>query len=432
MEDLPPFDAQAERVVLGCILLDAALYHDASAKLRVEDFFLASHRIIYERMGQLSAKGCSIDFVTLQQIMGQDEIFAVGGVSYITSLTDGLPRRLAVDEYAAIVAEKSMLRKVKQICAQAVAKADAQNESAEVLLNRTISALEDAVLTNTADADLESVGQWLDKNDVFAERKKGVETGITDYDELTFGMHAGELTVFAGRTSMGKTSFCGTIAWQMALRGRHVAVFLNEQQKASFIGRMLCGRSGVGFNNYRRGQLDWVERQYIEDAVKEFRTLGIYIDQRSSMSVGSIRAKAARLKRSGELDVILIDQHSRVNGEGIYVKGMRGDEVIGEKVSAIKGIAVDLDVPVGLFHQLNRDTTKNDEGRPTLSNLKNSGATEEHADNVALFHRPGYYKRDDTKKDEAEIIIAKQRDGETGTVHCEFVGYNCMWRNKGK
>jgi replicative DNA helicase len=433
MTEQANFDAHTEQVVLGCILLDASLYAEASSRLRVDDFYLASHRMIFERMGQLDRDHRAIDFVTIQQVMGQDELKAVGGVSYITSLTDGLPRRLAITEYATIVAEKSMLRRIERVCAQTAARAAAGDTSAESILNTAIRDLEDATLSNSSDQDLHSVGQWINENDIFAQRTPGLKTGIDEYDELTYGLHKGELTMFAGRSSMGKTSHCGTIAWEIARRGHSVAVFINEQAERSFIGHMLCGRAGVSYNAYRRGTLDWVERQYIESTREEFRKLPIFIDQRSSMSVASIRAKSARLKRSGELDVVLIDQLSRVSREGIFEKGMRTDEVIGGKVSAIKGMAVDLDVPVGLYHQLNRATTKNEGGRPSLENLKNSGEIEEHADNVALFHRPGYYdQRDSTLKGKDEIIIAKQREGPVGVAECEFVPETCCWRNRKK
>jgi replicative DNA helicase len=433
MTEQANFDAHTEQVVLGCILLDASLYAEASSRLRVDDFYLASHRMIFERMGQLDRDHRAIDFVTIQQVMGQDELKAVGGVSYITSLTDGLPRRLAITEYATIVAEKSMLRRIERVCAQTAARAAAGDTSAESILNTAIRDLEDATLSNSSDQDLHSVGQWINENDIFAQRTPGLKTGIDEYDELTYGLNKGELTMFAGRSSMGKTSHCGTIAWEIARRGHSVAVFINEQAERSFIGRMLCGRAGVSYNAYRRGTLDWVERQYIESTREEFRKLPIFIDQRSSMSVASIRAKSARLKRSGELDVVLIDQLSRVSREGIFEKGMRTDEVIGGKVSAIKGMAVDLDVPVGLYHQLNRATTKNEGGRPSLENLKNSGEIEEHADNVALFHRPGYYdQRDSTLKGKDEIIIAKQREGPVGVAECEFVPETCCWRNRKK
>jgi len=427
-----PANVDAEKTILGAVLLDNEAFAEAEEKLNSEDFSLDAHRRIFLRMAELMHKQRAVDIVTLaNELLRNHEIEAVGGVGYLASLTEGLPRRPVIGEYIRIAKDKSMLRKVMLACSSAVSRAADQFDTAHQVISRLQNDVEDIVNGGMQGSDMESVGQWLCKNDVFAERVPGIKTGIDDYDEMTYGLHKGELTVAAGRTSSGKTSHCGTIAWEIARRGHCVGVFINEQAKPSFMGRMLCGRSGVSFTAYRRGTLDWVEKQYIENTLEEFKKLPIFWDQRSSMSVASIRARAARLKRSGELDVVLIDQLSRISGEGIYVKGMRSDEVIGEKVSALKGIAVDLDVPVVLYHQLNRETTKQDEGRPTLANLKGSGAIEEHADNVSLFHRPEYYKRDDpTLKGKAEIIVAKQRDGETGTVHCEFLAETTCWRNR--
>jgi replicative DNA helicase len=426
-----PAAVDAERTILGAVLLDNAALYTTEQSIREDDFSLDSHRRIYLRMKGLFNAGRSVDIVTLAaELDAHKERESIGGVAYLASLTEGLPRRPMIEEYIRIVKDKSLLRKLMLICSAGVARAADQGETALEVMGAVMSQLNSVEDSNLQGADLESVGQWLNQNDVFAERVPGIYTGIDDYDEMTFGLHPGELTVFAGRTSSGKTSHCGTIAWQMARRGKCVAAFINEQQKQSFAGRMLCGRAGVSFKTYRRGLLDWVEKQYIEDVVKEFKTLPIFWDQRSSMSVASIRAKAARLKRSGELDVILVDQLSRISNEGLWQKGMRSDEVIGEKVSAFKAMAVDLGVPVALYHQLNRETTKNEENRPTMVNLKGSGSIEEHADNVALFHRPGYYKKEAGNETDAEIIVAKQRDGETGIVHCEFIGASCLWRNK--
>jgi replicative DNA helicase len=429
-----PANIDAEVTILGAVLLDNAAFEEAAEKIQSDDFSLDSHRRIFLRMADLMRTRRSVDIVTLaHELSKHKEIESIGGVAYLASLTEGLPRRPVIGEYIRIVKDKSLLRRLMGICSMAIARAADQGESALELLSVTMQNLSDIESSGMQGSDLESVGQWLSKNDVFEERKPGIFTGIDDYDQMTFGLHPEELTIIAARTSMGKTAHCGTITWKMAVGGKCVAAFINEQSKHSFIGRMLCGRSGVSFKSYQRGQMDWVEKQYIQDAEQEFRKLPIFWDQRSSMSVASIRAKAARLKRSGELDVILVDQLSRVSAEGIYQKGMRGDEVIGEKVSALKGIAVDLQVPLVLYHQVGRGAIKNQDSRPTLADLAESGKIEQHADNVAFLHRPGYYNRDDESlKYKAEIFIAKQRDGETGSVECEFVGYNCLWRNKSK
>jgi replicative DNA helicase len=422
-----PANIDAEKTILGAVLLDNQALAEAEEKINADDFSLDSHRRIFLRMSELARARHQVDIVTLANDLTQHkEIESVGGVAYLASLTEGLPRRPVIGEYLSILKDKCLLRRTMMICSGGVAEAADQGRTGMEVISRVIADLEDVIFHNDRGSDLESVGQWLSQNDVFAERVPGIFTGIDDYDQMTFGLHPGELTVIAARTSVGKTSMAGTLALNIGKRGKQVAVFANEQRKASFIGRMLCGSASVSYDTYRRGRLDWVEKQYIEEAITAFRVLPIYIDQRSSMSCPSIRAKASRMKRSGELDLVIVDQLSRLTGEGIYQKGMRGDEVIGAKVSYLKGLAEDLTVPVVLFHQLNRGTLKNEGQRPSLENLKNSGECEEHADNVILLHRPDQ----SATKLEAEVIIAKQRDGATGTIHCEFVPQTCLWRNK--
>ena len=426
-----PANIDAERTILGAVLLNVEAHAEIADKVKPDHFLLQSHQFIFERMTELVGAGRAVDIVTLAESLAQHkEIEAIGGVSYLASLTEGLPRRPVISEYIRIVKDKALLRRIMAVCSLTIARSADQSETGLDVLSSALDKLSDLEYSAMDGAELESVGQWLDQNDIFEERIPGIPTGIKAYDELTGGLHPGELTIFAGRTSMGKTSHCCTVSWQIAKRGYQVGVFINEQQKSSFIGRMLCGRSGVSFKSYRAGALDMIERVYIQDARDEFRKLPIFIDQRHSMSVSSIRAKAARLKRTGELDVILIDQLNRVSNEGFWEKGKRGDEIIGDKVSAIQGIGQELEIPVILYHQLNRETTRNEEGRPTLVNLKNSGAIEEHADNIALLHRPGYYTRSKEDENKAEIILAKQRDGETDTVGCEFLGYNCLWQDR--
>ncbi len=430
--DHVPANLEAEKVLIGAVLIDNAYHVEAAEKLAADDFFLDSHRRIFLRMTGMLNAGRPVDIVTLSaELDRHSERDAVGGTAYLAGLTEGLPRRPVIGAYIEIVKDKSVLRRVMQATGRAYQNAQDGARPALDILSDAIRDLEDVSMNGQQNADLESVGQWLDQNDVFAKRVPGIYTGIDEYDEMTYGLHPGELTVVAARTSVGKTAHAGTLSWQISTRGKSVAVFLNEQAKASFIGRMLCGAASVPFENYRRDRLDWAEKQYIDDTVARFRTLPLYIDQRSSMSVASIKAKSARLKRNGELDLILVDQLSRVSRDGLYEKGMRTDEVIGEKVSALKAVAVALQVPLLLYHQLGRASVKNQDARPTLVDLAESGKIEQHADNVLLLHRPGYFNRDDPElKDKGELILSKQRDGPTGTVHCEFISEFCLWRNR--
>jgi replicative DNA helicase len=427
--DQLPCNIDAERVILGAVLLDSAAFHDAEASLSADDFSLDSHRRIFLRMADLMHAGRAVDIVTLAAELDRNkERDAIGGVAYLASLTEGLPRRPVIEEYIRIVKDKSLLRKMMQVCSQSIALAADQSKPALDVLGETMARLSDIEDSSLKGADLESVGQWLNTNDIFAQREPGIKTGIDDYDELTMGLHPGELTIIGARTSMGKTSFACTLSWQIAKRGKAVAAFINEQRKESFVGRMLCGVAGVSFKAYRENRMDVFEKMYIEEAVQQFKMLPIFWDQRSGMSVASIRAKSARLKRSGELDVVIVDQLSGISNEGFYEKGKRFDLIVGDKVQALKDMAMDLGVPLVVYSQVTRASTKNKDFRPTLSDLKESGNIEDKADNVDFLHRPKYYDRESTDHD--EIIRAKCRDGETGIVKCEFVPQCCLWRNK--
>lgn len=424
-----PANIDAERTILGAVLLDNSALTEAEEKLRADDFSLDSHRRIFLRMMELGRAGGSVDIVTLANLLAaKKEVESVGGVAYLASLTEGLPRRPVINEYIAIIHDKSMARRIMAACSAALSRAEDQSETALEVLGKLQSDLTDVEQSNGHGNDLESVGQWLNANDVFAERLPGIFTGIEAYDELTYGLHDGELTVVGARTAMGKTSHACTLTWQIARRGKSVAVFLNEQHKKSFIGRMLCARANVSFKSYRRGTLDWVEKEYLNEAVTEFKTLPIFWDSRSIMSITSIRGKSKRLKRSEDLDVILIDQLTGVSNEGFWEKGKRGDEIIGDKVKAIKVLGMDLSVPVILYHQVGRQGLKNKDSRPTLADLQDSGKIEQSADNVDFLHRPSYYER--TSEEPDEIIRAKCRDGETGIVKVEFVPQCCKWRDR--
>lgn len=426
-----PSSVDIERTLLGSILLESDKLADARDKVRSEDFSTDSHRRIYRGMIDLSGSASVVDLMTLSNHLNKTkEIGAVGGVAYLAGLSEGLPRHLAVDDYARIIKDKSVLRQIILTCQATIARASDQSDSALDVLAYHEGKLETIANSSEESSDLESVGQWLKQNDVFAERVPGIMTGIDDYDELTGGFQPGELTVIAGRPGAGKTSNACTLTWQIASRGKSVATFINEQRKQSFAGRMLCGRGGISFKHYVRNQLDWVEKQYIEDAMRDFKTWPIYWESRTPMTIASIRAKCRRLKRGDDLDILIVDQLSGLSNDGFWEKGKRSDEIIGAKVKALKGVGVEMGIPVVVYVQLNRESTKGSDTKPVLSSLKGSGEIEEHADNVDLLHRPSYYDRN--SKDDDLIIRAKSRDGETGDVHCEFVPSMCLWRNKKK
>jgi replicative DNA helicase len=426
-----PANVDAERTILGAILLDNAAHAEATERLQPDDFSLDSHRHIFLRMCELMDSQHAVDIVTLSNSLSRNkEIQSVGGVAYLASLTEGLPRRPVIDEYIRIVKDKSLLRKLMVTCSKTIERAADQGESAISLISEAADSLKNIELNGLGGDDLESVGQWLDTNDVFAQRAPGIFTGIDQYDDLTYGFHPEELTIIAARTSQGKTSMACTLAWSIARSGKSVAIFLNEQRKSSFMGRMLCGRSGVSFKSYLRGQLDYVEKNYIQEAIKEFKILPIFWDERSNMSLSNIRGKSRRLHRSGDLDIVLVDQLSGISNEGVERK-MRTDEKLGFKAHALKDLSMDLKIPVILFHQLSRETVKNEDSRPGLQNLKNSGELEEIADVVSFLHRPSYCNhKDDQLVGKDEWMVAKNRDGPTGIAQVTFIPECVRWGNR--
>jgi len=425
-----PASIDTERSILGGILLDANAYHEAAEKLRSDDFALDSHRRIFKCFELLARSKRAIDIVTLGELLQQrKETESVGGMAYIFSLTEGLPRRLSIAEYVRIVKEKSMLRQAIGACSKAITRAADQSEDAQAVISESIRDLEDVLFNDAGDSDLESIGQYVANTDVLAARQPGIMTGFAKYDEMTYGLHRGELTIVAGRTSMGKTAFAASLVRSLGKRNVAVAAFVNEQKKQSFLGRMLCGHTHISFKRYRRNDLSDIERHYIRGALEEFRMLPIFWDFRSNMGIPSIRAKSQRLKRTEGLDdlVVVIDQLSGLNFDGIAVEKGRSDVTIGRQVKALQNMANDLDVPVVLFVQVGRGAIKNQSHRPTLADLAESGKLEQHADNVAFVHRPSYYDRE--SQDDDEVILAKQRDGETGVISCRYVAECTSWED---
>lgn len=428
-----PASLDAERTILGAVLLDSAAFTEASAYLRPDDFAHNAHQRIFTRMGAMVAAGKPVDLVTLSEDLHKSkELGAVGGVAYLSSLTEGLPRNLEVREYCNIVRDKSMLRRVILVASDAITLAADQTEAAESVLHRVTSDLT-AVLDGAKNqSEMQWIGNYLDEEDPMQPRERGVPTGLRRWDDITDGLHKDELTVIAARPGMGKTALAVQLTQNLAFAGRTVGLFINEQRKKSAMGRMLCQRSGAWFERYRKNELSAVEQQYVRDAIKDFRSAPIFWNDESQITVPGMRAAIARMQRKGmNVEAVIVDQLSHIPDDGFRREGMRGDQILGAKVLSIKRMAQDLHVPVILFHQLNRETESSADKKPTLKSLKNSGEIEEHADNVAFLFRESYYDPDkEDGETRAEIIQAKQRDGRIGTAKVAYQPECCRWRDE--
>jgi replicative DNA helicase len=432
-----PANVDAEKTILGAILLDNAAHSEAAERLEADDFSLDSHRRIYIRMCELIDTQRAVDIVTLaNELARYKEVEAVGGVAYLASLTEGLPRRPVIEEYVRIVKDKSLLRKLMLICSSAIARAADQSEDAIGVLDITESQLLEVSEKGLAQG-LESLDKIVANSfgsidNLYKQSREvtGVATGYIELDRMTSGLQKGELIIIAARPSMGKTALAINIAQNAALlHGNKVAIFSLEMSKASLLRRMLASQAGVDQQKLQKGFLGREDHDKLQTALGQLVESHIFIDDSAGISLAEMRAKARRLRQNaGGLDLVVVD-YLQLMTASVPSGGRKGYENRTQEVSAIsrglKAMAKELDVPLVALSQLSRASERRGEDkRPMLSDLRESGSIEQDADVVAFIHREAYYNRSEemseSDKAKSEIILAKQRNGPTGTVNLYF------------
>ncbi|OLE11226.1 MAG: replicative DNA helicase [Acidobacteria bacterium 13_1_20CM_4_56_7] len=426
-----PANIEAERSILGAILLDNLAYNQAAEHLKAEDFLLDSHRRIYSRMIDLSESSHSIDLITLSEELSRNgELETIGGAAYVSGLLDGVPDRPSIENYIKIVRDKSLLRSLIHTATAAIARASEQGDSAEEILNDTeaqIFQLSEKRIGRGFMGVQEIIRESFGSVDAFLQRGSritGLETHYVDLDEKTSGLQKSDLIIVAGRPSMGKTSFAMNIAENVAIEdGKTVAVFSLEMSKEALLQRMLCSVARVDAHKFRTGSLWQDDMRKITRALEQLGEAPIFIDDTPGITISEMRAKARRLLQSkGSLDLIVVDYLQLMSGGGKRYENRT------QEVSAIsrglKGLAKELGVPVMALSQLSRAPESRGAGdhRPQLADLRESGSIEQDADVVAFIFREEVYKPDDPELDGvAELIIRKQRNGPTGTVKLAFL-----------
>ena len=433
-----PANIDAEKTILGAILLDNAAHSEAAEKLEADDFSLDSHRRIYLRMSELMNEQRAVDIVTLSHELARyKEVEAVGGVAYLASLTEGLPRRPVIEEYIKIVKDKSLLRRLMAICSAAIARAADQSETAlEVLGAAEMQLLEvgeKGITHGFQSLDQIVANSFGSIDNLYKQSREitGLATDFYELDKMTSGLQKGELIIVAARPSMGKTAFAINMAQNAAVNhGAIVAVFSLEMSKESLLRRMLASQAWVDQRKLQTGFLGREDHDKLQKALGDLVESRLFIDDSAGISLSEMRAKARRLKQnSGGLDLIMVDYLQLMSATLPSAGGKRYENRT-QEVSAIarglKALAKELDVPVVALSQLSRASERRgDDKRPLLSDLRESGSIEQDADVVAFIHREAYYNRDEemseSDKAKSEIIIAKQRNGPTGTVHLNFI-----------
>ena len=439
-----PANIDAEKTILGAILLDNAAHAEAAGAIKAEDFSLDSHRRIFMRMSELMDSSRAVDIVTLaNELARYKEVETVGGVAYLASLTEGLPRRPVIEDYIRIVKDKSLLRRLMGICSAAIARAADQSEEAIGVLDAT-----EAQLLEVSESGLTQGLQPIDVivRDSFGSIDNlyknsraitGLATGFYKFDEMTSGLQKGELIIIAARPSMGKTAMAINIAQNAAVQQQAVvAVFSLEMSKASLLRRMLATQARVDQRNLQTGFIDRKDHDKLQSALGQLVDARLFIDDSAGATLAEMRARARRLRQNaGGLDLVVID-YLQLMTATLPGAGKKGYENRVQEVSAIsrglKAMAKELNVPVVALSQLSRASERRgDDKRPMLSDLRESGSIEQDADVVAFIHRDSYYNRDEemaeSERAKSEIILAKQRNGPTGTVHLNFISrYTCF------
>jgi replicative DNA helicase len=429
-----PASIEAERSILGAILLDNFAYNQAAESLQPDDFSLDSHRRIYRGIMELGESNRPIDLITLvDELARNKEIESVGGVAYISSLTDGLPHRPNIESYVRIVKDKAIMRGVIYTAKAAMERAmDGSEPAAEVLtgLEAAIFQLSDKRFGSGFVGIPEIVRESFGSIDALYERGQritGLETHFVDLDNLTSGLQKSDLIILAARPSMGKTAFAMNIAENCAVRDRKVVgIFSLEMSRESLLLRMLCSHAHVDSHRLRTGSLYAEDRRKLVSALSDLAEAPLFIDDTPGISLTELRAKARRLQHAQHgLDLLVVDYlqlMSASTGSG------RRYENRTQEVSAIsrglKMIAKELRVPVIALSQLSRapENRGGKDSEPKLSDLRESGSIEQDADVVTFIYRPEVYDRDNPDLEgKAKLLIAKQRNGPTDTIQLAFL-----------
>jgi replicative DNA helicase len=424
-----PHNLEAERSILGAVMLDNHALNAAVEKLRTDDFFLPQHRRIFERMVQLAEKQQAIDTVTLMEdLIRSGTLESAGGMAYLSQLADGLPRVTNVEHYARIVKEKAVLRSLIFSASAIQEQALAAGDDADVILDRAESAIFQ-IAEDRVRAGLIGVKELVRENyerleRIFSEGRRitGLGTGYTDLDNQTAGLQPSELIILAARPSMGKTALALNIAENVALRKREpAAIFSLEMSKESLLLRMLASEARVDAHKFRTGHMNRDDWGKITGALSNLGEAPLWIDDSASSTVLEMGAKARRLKRDRGLSLMIVDYLQLVVPTHTG-RGTNRQEEVSSISRSLKGLAKELKIPILVLSQLTR-APEREERKPQLADLRESGAIEQDADVVMFINRPNFYKTDLPEEDraKAELIIAKQRNGPTGTLNFVFL-----------
>jgi replicative DNA helicase len=425
---VPPHSLEAERAVLGGILLENNAMNAAMQVLTPDDFYSRANAMVFEAMRELFGKGQPVDLVTLRSwLVDRGLLGKAGGDEHIVTLTETIPTVENIEHHAEIVRDKGVVRRLIQRCHEIAAQGygdygdvadfvdDAEKKIFEVAKQHTRAPYEH--IKDVVIRTFEQVTEAAERK----ERITGMPTGFAKLDRMTAGLKGSELIIVAGRPGMGKTAFALNVALHACgARGVPIAVFSLEMAKEELARRLLCSEARVDGGRMRTGMLSRDDWTRLTSAAGSLTNLSLYIDDTPALSIMELRAKARRLQSEHGLGLIVVD-YLQLMRAGSKVESR--EKEISEISRSLKALAKELSIPVMALSQLNRgvETRSGKDKRPQLADLRESGAIEQDADVILFIYREEFYNREDPElRGIAEIIIGKQRSGPVGTVKCRF------------
>ncbi len=432
---IPPQSLEAEQSVLGSMLIDKEVIPVVMEILKPEDFYRPDHREIYEVIIELFDRAQPIDLITVsERLKLHGKLELVGGLEYLSNIATAVPTTANAKNYSKIVEEKSLLRKLIKTSSDIVDLGFSASDEVSFILDKAEQGIFDIlqkrstqgfvpikdVLVNTF-SKLEEL--YNNKGNI-----TGIPTGFADLDFKTSGLHNSDLILIAARPAMGKTAFALNLAQNAAVQSHvPVAVFSLEMSREQLVNRMLCSEAMVDSNRMKTGKLEDNDWQKVAKALGPLSEAPIFIDDTPGVSITEIRAKCRRLKLEHDLGLVIIDYLQLMQGS--KSKSDNRQQEISEISRSLKILAKEINVPVICLSQLSRAPEARTDHRPILSDLRESGAIEQDADIVMFLYRDDYYNPETEKKNIAELILAKHRNGSTGTVELVWLGQYTKFAN---
>ena len=429
-----PHDGFAERAILGAMLIDNKYVNEVFSEINSDDFYRDSHKIIAAAIDKLVNSGSSADIVTVAGLLEKNkELKFVGGYQYLSSLLDGIPENINVEEYIRTVKDRSSLRKLIMASLEVIKTgAEPRSDTKDILtrLQEDIIKIADIEIHKGFAPASDIVTETMEKIESIQKHGEsgGLKSDFYELDNITGGFQNGEFVVIAARPSMGKTALALNIAANLAIKSsKSVGFFSIEMSKHQIMMRLLSSRSGIDMSALMTGRKHLTQKEWrdLELAAGEFGNANIYIDDSASLSIIEMKTRARRLWREKGLDIVFVDylQLMKVTGEQLRKNDSRAQEVAIISAS-LKELAKELQIPVIALAQLNRAPeqrgSKREGTKYQLSDLKESGAIEQDADVVMFLHREDQIDRETERKGEADLIVAKQRNGPTGKIVLAF------------